>query len=47
MTLQESAVAKRGEEPHVAEHRFPGSPKEVLAATIRTALVKGQSRTSE
>jgi nicotinamide-nucleotide amidase len=41
------AVARRGEEPHVAEHRFPGSPKEVLGATIRTALVMGLSRTGE
>lgn len=41
------AVAKRGEEPCVEEHRFPGSPKEVLAATIRAALLMGLGRTGE
>jgi len=39
------AVAKRGEEPRVEEHRFPGSPKEVLAHTIRAALLMGLGRT--
>jgi nicotinamide-nucleotide amidase len=37
------AVCRRGEEPRIEEHRFPGSPKEVLAATIRAALVMGLS----
>ncbi|PWC55208.1 hypothetical protein TSO221_06125 [Azospirillum sp. TSO22-1] len=39
------AVVKRGEEPRVEEHRFPGSPKEVLAQAVRTALRMGLGRT--
>ncbi|WP_207477988.1 NAD(+) synthase [Arenibaculum pallidiluteum] len=35
------AVVRRDAEPRVEEHRFPGSPKEVLAATIRRALAMG------
>ncbi|MGQ9370665.1 NAD(+) synthase [Azospirillum sp. ST 5-10] len=32
------AVLRRGGEPRVEEHRFPGSPKEVLAAALRASL---------
>ncbi|WP_205574647.1 NAD(+) synthase [Indioceanicola profundi] len=32
------AVARRGQEPIVEEHRFTGPPQEVLSKTIRTSL---------
>lgn len=34
-------AALRGQEPIAEEHQFPGRPKEVLAAAIRTALQLG------
>ncbi len=41
------AAARRGGEPRVEEHRFSGSPKTVLGATIRAALALGLSLAGE
>ncbi|AZB56357.1 NAD(+) synthase [Cereibacter sphaeroides] len=35
------AAALRGQETRVSEHYFPGSPRQVLAATLRRALQEG------